>query len=144
MNNNIFGIKDTAKNTSLLLETIREKTNKHKERNQMNQITINGTTITTVGSCNNVTIRNGKIIVDGKTIDGISNTSEVKIIGNVAKLEVTGSVEVQGDVQGNIDCGGSVNCGNVGGSVDCGGSCNAGDVSGDIDAGGSVHCSRRK
>jgi hypothetical protein len=110
----------------------------------MNTITINGVTIQSAG---NLTIRNNQVIVDGKVINGtigITDTSQVTIVGNVNKLDVSGSVEVQGDVTGNIDCGGSCHCGNVGGSIDCGGSCTSGDVNGDIDAGGSVHCSRKK
>lgn len=105
------------------------------------EIFVNGKSIIVEGG--NVRIRNGEVIVDGKTIEtGLSRHVEVTINGNVEKIDCAGSVTVNGDVSGNIDCGGSCTCGSVNGSVNCGGSCHCGHVSGDIDAGGSVRYTR--
>ena len=90
----------------------------------MNRITINGKTITLSGS--NVIINNGRIIVDGKTIQEYSS-GDIKVV-------------IEGDIN-NIDCGGSVEVHGNSGSINCGGSCEvSGNVLGDIDAGGSVKC----
>lgn len=92
----------------------------------MNRITINGKTITCSG--NNVVIRNGKVIMDGNTIQKCSSGDiRVVIEGDVNNIDCDVSVTVRGNVDGDIDAGGSVTCGNV---------------SGDIDAGGSVKCRR--
>ena len=100
----------------------------------MNRITINGKTITCSG--NNVVIRNGKVIMDGNTIQKCSSGDirvviegdvSVTVRGNARIVNCGGSCEVSGNVDGDIDAGGSVTCGNV---------------SGDIDAGGSVKCRR--
>ncbi len=97
-----------------------------KGQKSMNRITINGKTITCPGS--NVVIRNGKVIVDGDTIQECSS-GDIKVVieGDVNNIDCDGSVTVRGNVDGDIDAGGSVTCGNV---------------SGDIDAGGSVKCRR--
>ena len=101
----------------------------------MNRITINGKTITCLGT--NVVINNGKVIVDGKTIQEC-NSGDIK----VNKIDCGGSVEVHGN-SGSIDCGGSCEVGgDVKGDIDAGGSVTCGNVSGDIDAGGSVRCRR--
>lgn len=103
----------------------------HKEKNNRQErgflrITINGKTITCSGI--NIVISDGKVIVDGKTIQEC-NSGDVKVTieGDVNKIDCGGSCEVSGDVKGDIDAGGSETCGNV---------------SGDIDAGGSVRCRR--
>lgn len=103
----------------------------HKEKNNWQErgflrITINGKTITCSGI--NIVISNGKVIVDGKTIQEC-NSGDIKVTieGDVNKIDCGGSCEVSGDVKGDIDAGGSETCGNV---------------SGDIDAGGSVRCRR--
>ena len=69
----------------------------------MNRITINGKTITCSGA--NVVINNGKVIVDGKTIQECSS-GDIKVVieGDVNKIDCGGSVEVHGN-SGNIDCG---------------------------------------
>ena len=108
---------------------------------KMNRITINGKTITCSGT--NVVINNGRIIVDGKTIQEC-NSGDIKVTieGDVNKIDCGGSVEVHGN-SGNIDCGGSCEVsGDVKGDIDAGGSVTCGNVSGDIDAGGSVRCRR--
>lgn len=118
----------------------------HKEKNNRQErgflrITINGKTITCSGI--NIVISNGKVIVDGKTIQEC-NSGDIKVTieGDVNKIDCGGSVEVHGN-SGSIDCGGSCEVsGDVKGDIDAGGSETCGNVSGDIDAGGSVRCRR--
>lgn len=59
----------------------------------MNRITINGKTITCSGT--NVVISNGKVIVNGKTIQEC-NSGDIKVTieGDVNKIDCDGSVEV--------------------------------------------------
>ena len=107
----------------------------------MNKITINDKTITCSGS--NVVINNGRIVVDGKTIQEY-NSGDIKVVieGDVNKIDYGGSVEVHGN-SGSIDCGASCEVsGDVKGDINAGGSVICGNVSGDIDAGGSVRCRR--
>ena len=112
-----------------------------KNKNQFNSITVNGVHVQCCGS--NITIKNGKIIVDGKTIQSdIEANVEVIINGDVNKIDCAGSVQVHGN-SGSVNCGGSCTVdGNVNGNIDAGGSVRCGNVSGDIDAGGSVSCKR--
>ena len=100
-------------------------------------ITINGVTIT--ADTGNVSIINGKVIVDGKEIEIVdSKLHNINIEGNINNLNCRGNVVVNGDVGGDIDCGGSVRCGDVGGEINAGGSVHGSDITGNIDAGGSV------
>lgn len=106
----------------------------------MNKITINGKVFNYSG--NNITINNGKVIVDGNVIQECSGDIKVNIYGDAHIVDCNGSVEVFGNA-GSIDCGGSCEItGDVTGNVDAGGSVTCGNVSGDIDAGGSVSCRR--
>lgn len=93
-----------------------------------NTVVINGVTIT--GGCN-VTIRNGKVIVDGIDVTPYSKEIDITVNGNVEKLEVDAcsKISVTGDVgniktqSGDIDVRGAIS-GNVhtmSGDVDCGG-----------------------
>ena len=90
----------------------------------MNRITINGQTITCSGS--NIIVDNGKIIVDGQTINKCTDKNiKVVIEGNIDSLDCGGFVEVHG----NVD------------DINCSGSCNiTGDVEGDVSVAGSVTC----
>jgi hypothetical protein len=108
--------------------------------NNFTSITINGQTINCSGS--NITISNGKVIIDGKTIQSDMNGNvHVEIHGDVENIQCGGSVTVHGNVSGCIDCGATCNVdGYVNGNVDAGNSVNCGDVTGDVDAGNSVHC----
>lgn len=82
----------------------------------MNTITCSG---------NSISINNGIIKVDGKTIkNGLQGSLTVVVNGDVESLKCDGSVTVNGNVNNFIDCGGSAK------------------VTGDVDAGGSVNCSR--
>ena len=112
-----------------------------KNRNKFNNIIINGQTISCSGS--NITIFDGKVIVDSEVIQSdIGNNAEVIINGDVNKIDCSGSVEVHGNC-GSIDCSGSCKVdGDVNGNIDASGSVTCGNVLGDIDASGSVRCRR--
>lgn len=100
----------------------------------MSFIIINGKPY--VGS--NVSVQNGKVIVDGKdvtpdidskeiivTVDGniqelnVDSCNKVTVNGNVVNLKtISGDVDVSGNVSGPIKTiSGDVDCGNVGGSI---------------------------
>ena len=110
-------------------------------KSKFNSVQINGRTITCSGS--NITVSNGKVIIDGNVVEsGLYGDINIIVNGDVNKIDCAGSVEVRGN-SGSIDCGGSCNVGgNVNGDIDAGGSITCGNVSGDIDAGGSVRCKR--
>ena len=117
---------------------------KIKER-FMNIITINGESHDVEG--NNVVVRRGKVLVDGKVIkDGLSGTVKIEFEGDLAYLDCTHAVingdvhgdvdgttiTVNGDVSGDIDAT-TIKCGEVGGDVD-GTTVTCGKVKGDVDA----------
>ena len=98
----------------------------------MGTIRVNGMSI----SGSNISITNGKIIVDGKDmtpdqkeikievigdIDTLSvdACNEVSVKGNIGKLKtMSGDVEVTGDVTGDVSSmSGDIRCGNISGSV---------------------------
>lgn len=104
----------------------------------MNKVSINGFKFSSIKS---VTIKKGKISVDGKEIDPgeIKNgTLEIKVTGTLENLETDGSVTCD-DVAGDVQAGGSVTCDDVGGNVQCGGSVTCDSVAGSVMAGGMVH-----
>ena len=109
--------------------------------NRFNSVVINGQTINCSGS--NISIQNGKVIVDGVVIqDNIAYDIKVEVYGDVNKLDCAGSVEVHGNC-GSIDCSGSCKVdGNVNGNIDASGSVTCGNVAGDIDCSGSIRCRR--
>jgi len=93
-------------------------------------ISINGLNIT---GGRNVTIRNGKVIVDGKDVTPDAKEINISVTGNVDRLEADAcsKISVTGDVgsvatqSGDVDVGG-----NIGGSVQT--------MSGDVDCGGAI------
>ena len=114
----------------------------------MSQITINGVTISNKG--NNISIINGRIMVDGINVTP-ENQKEIKIevIGDLNSLScdmcqelvvrgdvrdltsISGDVEVKGEVRGNVETtSGDVTCGNIGGHVET--------TSGDVDCEGNI------
>lgn len=100
----------------------------------MQEIYVNGKKIICNGR--NITITNGRVIVDGKEIHNTEND----IIGSPVYLEVI----INGDV-GSISCDGAVKVQGNAGMINCGGSCSVGgDVSGNVRAGGSVQCGNVK
>lgn len=111
------------------------------KNNSFSRVVINGKSIDCVGS--NITVQNGKVIVDGKVIQSnIGYDIKVVVYGDVNKLDCAGSVEVHGNC-GSIDCSGSCKVdGNVDGNIDASGSVTCGNVAGDIDCSGSVRCRR--
>ena len=97
-----------------------------------------------LGNVNNITIRNGKVIVNGSNISDLEEfgrTIEITINGNVNSLDCDGSVTVEGDVE-TVSCGGHCDVKGDVERVSAGGSVNCGNVIGDIRAGGSVNCRR--
>lgn len=109
----------------------------------MNQITVNGRTISVPSGCS-LSVINNVVYVDGQRwegdpLEGTHHTFDVQ--GTLLSLKVDqGDVTVHGSVQGNVDSGGSVTCGNVDGFVSAGGSFRGGHVNGNVSAGGSVTC----
>lgn len=106
----------------------------------MNQIVINGQAIQVNGG-NHVSIKNGKVLVDGNTVGSFNPGGEVTKVtirweGKAPEsvncrynLEIHGdvhgdvegtNVEVQGNVTGTVRAGNSVCCGNVAGDVRAG------------------------
>lgn len=89
---------------------------------------------------NNISIRNGRVTIDGKLQDGTLNgVVEVRVVeGILGRLECDAAVTC-GEVRGDVSAGGSVTCENVGGGIQAGGSVKArGRAGGTIQAGGSV------
>lgn len=103
-------------------------------------ITINGKTMTIAGDCTNISVKNGKIIVNGKEAEDSIDVVDIHVDGNVGSVKCNGSVDVSGNVEKGVDCGGDISCQDIGGSVDAGGSVACQDVGGSVDAGGSVNC----
>lgn len=103
-------------------------------------ITINGKSMIVTGDCKNVSIQNGKVIINGKVIKGTKDVIDIHVDGNVGSIKCNGSVDVTGSVSNGVDCGGSLSCEDVNGAIDVGGSVTCGLVGGSIDAGGSVRC----
>lgn len=99
----------------------------------MNTVTINGRMIANKG---NISISNGKIVIDGVDVTPDAKEINITVNGNVEKLEVdacdkvhivgkvdnvktmSGDVDIEGDISGNISTmSGDVDCYNVGGSI---------------------------
>lgn len=87
----------------------------------------------------NITIRNGRVTIDGVTVEGaLQGVVELRITeGAIENVHTDAEVHC-GDVTGNVKAGMSVTCGNVGGTVDAGMSVTCQDVHGNIDAGMGV------
>jgi len=87
----------------------------------------------------NITIRNGRVTIDGVTVEGtVNGVVEIRVTeGKIDNLTTDAEVNC-GDVTGNVKAGMSVTCGNVGGTVDAGMSVTCQDVHGNIDAGMGV------
>lgn len=95
----------------------------------MSNININGK----VFQGDNITINNGKVIIDGREVTDHGRSAQivVEVHGNVNKLDCNSCI-IHGDVTGDVDAN-TVNCKNVGGDVDAN-TVNCGDVKGDVDA----------
>lgn len=87
-------------------------------------------------SGNNISISNGRVIIDGKDVTPDSKNITICVDGNISEMKVdacdsvvvngncgsvstmSGDVEVDGDVTGSITTmSGDVDCGTVGGSI---------------------------
>lgn len=98
----------------------------------MNTIKINSNTY----SGNNIVVRNGKVIVDGKDVTPDSKEVNIVITGNVEQLNVdtcnridiigdvnnvstqSGDVKIKGKISGSISTmSGDIDCKDVGGSI---------------------------
>lgn len=99
----------------------------------MNTITINGVTIT---GGRNITVRDGKVTVDGVDVTPDAKTITIAVTGNVDRVQAdacssilvtgdagsvatqSGDVDVGGGVKGSVQTmSGDVSCGPIGGSV---------------------------
>lgn len=89
------------------------------------RVTINGVEYTG----RNVSIVNGRVIVDGKEQDqALQHPISVAVMGNVTNIDLaSGKVEISGSAGAVTTASGDVHCGNVAGNVET--------MSGD------VHCS---
>lgn len=98
----------------------------------MGKITINGVSY----SGNNITVINGKVIIDGNDVTPNFKNIEILVDGNIDKLSVdscdklmvngnvgqikstSGDVEVLGNIDGDVtSTSGDIKCGNISGSV---------------------------
>ena len=106
----------------------------------MSTISINGTTY----EGNNIVVKNGKVIIDGKDHTPESKTINISVQGDINELKVDACTKI--DVKGscnNLRSGaGDVNCGDVSGPLQVGsGDVRCGNVNGDIKTGaGDVKC----
>jgi len=98
----------------------------------MNNIRINNTTI----SGKSITIKDGKVIVDGTEVNtGDSKTINIEVQGNLESLDADycHSISVTGHAGRIKTMAGDVNCGDVGGNVQTmSGDIKCGAVSGDV------------
>lgn len=101
-------------------------------------ISINGQTITFEGSANNVQVKNGVVMINGKVVDGnyqndkvinvtvngnVDNLStasgDITVTGNVETIQTaSGDIKVHGDIKGNITtASGDVSAKTINGNV---------------------------
>lgn len=107
----------------------------------MPQVIINGKGIQVNGG-NNVSINNGKVVIDGNVVASFESGDEVTIRweGEAPKsVKCHYNLEIHGDVHGDVEAGNGVDIeGNVTGSVRAGNSVRCGSVGGDVRAGNGV------
>jgi hypothetical protein len=105
------------------------------------KIIINGMTIT---GGNNISIVNGRIIVDGKDQTPDAKSIKIEILGDVQNLDVdhSDSISIEGNV-GKIKSGsGDITCNNIMGDAQTGsGDIKCSEIKGDVQTGsGDVDC----
>lgn len=95
----------------------------------MSSIIINGKSY----NGNNITIKNGDIIIDGNNIEIDSKNINIIVNGDIDKLDITScnSLEIKGDVNSIKTTSGDINCGNIKGDVNT--------ISGDIKVDGNIY-----
>ncbi len=107
----------------------------------MNQVIINGVSISAPPGAN-VSVINGRVLVDGKDVSGQLDLSEsilkIDVTGTQINLTTDASVSC-GNIEGDVSAGGSINCKSVQGDVRAGGSINCGAIEGNVRAGGSIN-----
>lgn len=95
----------------------------------MNTISINGRSFSVSGR--NISVVNGKIIVDGKTIQkGLTGDVHIKWEGDLAELNCN-SCEISGNVGKDVKCNTAKIKGNIGGDVK-GNTIKCGNVQGNV------------
>lgn len=84
----------------------------------MNTITVNGVTIQT--NAKNISVINGRVILDGKEVELSDKIISITVNGDIESInaDALNEINVSGSVKGDIQTGsGNVSCGGVGGSV---------------------------
>lgn len=99
----------------------------------MGFIRINGKTFD-FSNGSNITVINGRIMVNGETICLDNKPIQVEVIGDVHTLKTDISVTIKGNVLGSVEAGNSVQCGDVHGDVEAGNSVYAKSIAGDVEA----------
>lgn len=114
----------------------------------MSQVIINGRSY--IG--NQITVINGKVIVNGEDYTPDSKEINIQIDGNIEQLKVdtclkctvngnanyvqsgSGDIDISGEIIGNVQTGsGDIECGNVGGNIQTGsGDIKCNNVSGNV------------
>ena len=96
------------------------------------------------GKFQNITARNGVIMVDGKIVTAYGDkNSSIIINGNVNSIQSSGNISVSGNVGGDVSCHGNVSVsGYVNGDIDCGGNMQCEFSSGNLRAGGKININR--
>jgi hypothetical protein len=89
----------------------------------------------------NISVSNGKVVVNGQEIHSVNNLQPIiiEVTGDVNNIRSNNTVKVTGSVLGSVDAGNSVECGDVSGDVDAGNSVHARDIKGKVKAGNSIH-----
>ena len=99
----------------------------------MNKININGVVIS---GGRNITITNGRVVIDGKDMTPDTKDIRIEVQGNVGAIsaDVCTSLSVVGDVTGDVSTqSGDVQCGNIGGDVKTmSGDVKCGEVAGNV------------
>jgi hypothetical protein len=103
-------------------------------------ISINGKTYTG----NNITIKNGNVIIDGKNVESKDNSDEkivIQLEGNFNNFKCDESIIVKGNIKAdNIEVSNNIQCDDVVGDINAGKNVQCDDVAGDINAGNNVTC----
>lgn len=92
---------------------------------------------------NNITMKNGVVIVDGVEQGDFSDEKkiEIKVLSNVESIESKESITIRGNLTAkNVVAGTSLNCDNIQGDVRAGTSVNCDDITGNASAGTTINC----
>jgi hypothetical protein len=103
----------------------------------MGMIQINGRTFDFPNGAN-ISVINGRIMVNGETIHLDNKPIIVEVTGDVNILRTDNSATIKGNVLGSVEAGNSVQCGDIYGDVEAGNTVHAKSISGDVEAGNSI------